>query len=499
MSGHHTAATFALSRRCSLFAASGARYDNGVILKHAVGTVILVAACSTSSQGRGDDGPGPDATVQVDGSVDAAPGVWNPDPPCTSTASGIYTATAAGGGRGSIAACALGAVLTQAEAQSAMAGDGAEGVMAQTGARVIKLAYRTIRSDGTAAVTTATAYVPLVPRSIPAQIVLIGRPTSGIADSCAPSKDAMPEKNLALPFAARGFITITPDYAGLGNAGTHAYLDTHEEVAQLFDGATALGALIPGNVVADPVAAVGYSQGGGIVLGAQALELAVTGKHTLKAVAAIAPEWPISTRSFGYEDILRNPNNVTALAGLSAPTVAVLRHYGFMSNRMGAAQAGDAFPAGERSSLVSSIESLCTVQLGGALDAQQPRLGDLVEDAFRLAVIACIDGTSGCTGTGKLFHDWMVADFVTADPTGARVLIAQGLADQVMPAAGEAACDVAKLRAEGVSPELCTDATATHDTVLANKIEDVVAWTEARIMGTTPPVCASQTLPACSR
>ena len=463
----------------------------------ALGAAIL-AACSSSAPGTsGDDEGTPDARIAPDAAV--APGVWTTEPACTSTAEGIYAAQPGAGARGSIAACALGAKLTQAEVQSAMAGNGAEGVIAQTGARVVKLAYRTVRSDGRLAITTATAYLPLVPRAIPAPIVLIGRPTSGIADSCAPSKEATPETNLSLPFAARGFITITPDFAGLGNDGVHAYLDTHEEVAQLFDGALALRALIPSNVVGDAVGAVGYSQGGGIVLGAQALEMTMTGKHTLKAVAAIAPEWPISTRSFGYEQILRNPDDITALAGLSSPTVAVLRHYGFMTNRMGVMAAGDAFPASQRSSLVSSIESLCTVPLGGALDGQQPRLRDLVDDAFRLQVIACIDSTGGCTGTGKLFHDWMVGDFVTADAHGARVLITQGLLDQVMPAAGEAACDVAKLRSEGVQPDLCTDATSTHDTILAKKIEDVVAWTEAVVTGATPPVCASQTLPACNR
>lgn len=458
---------------------------------------VVLVACGTSAPGTGDGEQVPDASIAVDATV--APGEWTADPPCASTAEAIYDAQPGGGPRGSVAACALGAKLTQAEVQSAMAGDGAEGVTAQTGARVVKLAFRTVRSDGSVAISTATAYLPLVPRAVPAPIVLIGRPTSGIADSCAPSRDAMPEKNLSLPFAARGFVTITPDYSGLGNDGVHAYLDTHEEVAQLFDGALALRALIPGNVVGDAVGAVGYSQGGGIVLGAQALEMTMTGKRTLKAVAAIAPEWPISTRSFGYEGILRNPDDLTALAGLSSPTVAVLRHYGFMSNRMGASAAGDAFPEAERSSLVSSIESLCTVPLGGALNAQQRHLRDLVDDTFRLQVLACIDGTAGCTGNGKAFHDWMVGDFVTADAQGARVLITQGLADQVMPAAGEAACDVVKLRAEGVQPDLCTDSIATHDTVLERKIEHVVAWVEAVATNATPPVCASTTLPACNR
>ena len=426
------------------------------------------------------------------------PSAWSADPACSAAADAIYTAMPSGA-RGAVLACSLGDKLDTAGVQSAMASDGAEGVTAQTGVRVVKLAYETVRSDGSAAVTTATAYLPLVPRAVPAPIVLVGRSTSGLADSCAPSKETMPGKSLALPFAARGFVTITPDYAGLGNAGTHAYLDTHEEVTQLFDGAVALRALLAPGTGGEPVAAVGYSQGGGIVLGAQALEQALTGRHTLKAVAAIAPEWPISTKSFGYEDVLRNPGGVTALAGLSPPTVTVLRHYGFLANRMGESHAGDSFPASQWSSITSSIESLCTVPLGGALDAQQGLLRDLVDDTFRRQVLGCIDGTAECAGLGKQFHDWLVSDFVTADPHGARVLIAQGLADQVMPAAGEAACDVAKLRAEGVQPDLCTDATATHATVLPNKIEDVVAWIEAVVTGASPPACASQTLPACSR
>jgi len=76
---------------------------------------------------------------------------------------------------------------------------------------------------------------------------------------------------------------------------------------------------------------------------------------------------------------------------------------------------------------------------------------------------------------------------VTADPAGAHVLIVQGLADQVMPAAGEAACDVAKLRVEGVEPTICS------------KIEDVVAWIEAIVTSAPAPTCGSQTLPACNR
>jgi hypothetical protein len=453
--------------------------------------VLIAAACSGASSQS--DGP-PDAAS--DASTDAAT-IWSADPPCTATAESIYTTPAQlPAQRGAVISCALGDKLDAATVQSEMNAEGAEGVVAQTGARIVKVAYRTVRSDGSAAVTTATVYLPLVPRAVPAPVVLIGRPTSGIADDCAPSKKPRPERNLALPFAARGFVTITPDFAGLGNEGTHAYLDNHEAVNELFDGAKALKALV---LAGDPVAAVGYSQGGGVVLSAQALEHEVTGARTLKGVAALAPQWPISTRSFGYEEVLRNPDRFTALAGLAPPTVTVLRHYGYFMNKLGPTQGGVAFPPAESESIIDSIESLCTVPLGGALDAQQTRLRDLVDEPFRLAMLACIDGGAGCTGLAQQFHQWLASDFVTADPQGARVLIVQGLGDQVMPAAGEAACDVAKLRAEGVQPDICADATATHDTVLERRIEDVVLWIEAVATGAAAPVCGSQTLPACNR
>ncbi len=437
--------------------------------------------------------------MDIDGAVtaDAALAAWTTSPACPESADAIYaTQGMTAGARGSIVKCALGDLMTLADAQTELARNGAEGVTATTGVRVVKLAYRTIRSDGTPAISTATVYLPAEPRSLPAPIVLVGRPTAGLADSCAPSHGARPEPNLALPFAAHGFITITPDFAGLGNEGTHAYLDNHEAVTELFDGAAAMHALLPG-LVGDPLAAIGYSQGGGVVLSTQALEHELTGVRTLKAIAAIAPQWPISTKSFSYEDVLRNPDRITGLAGLAPPPVTVMRHYGFFINKMGTL-GGDAFPDEERSSIISSIESLCTVPLGGALGAQQLHLRDLVDTTFRTQVLACIDGTAGCEGNGAAFHHWMTSDFVTADPQGARVMIMQGLADQVMPAAGEAACDVAKLRAEGVEPTVCTDTTATHDTVLEKRIEDVVAWIESVVTNAPVPAC-SQSLPACNR
>lgn len=398
--------------------------------------------------------------------------------------------------RGAVVRCALGAEL-DAATLAAAADDGGATIVATSGARIVKLAYRTVRGDGTPTITTATAYLPTVPRALPVPVALFARSTSGLADSCAPSRDELPHANQALPLAGLGYAVIAPDFAGLGNEGVHLYLDNREAASQLFDGTRALERLLGAGWVGAPTVALGYSQGGGVVLSAQALEHELTGARTLRAVVAIAPEWPIRPGSFGYERVLRNPDQLTSLAGLSAPTVTVMRHYGWFANRLGADRAADSFPAAERSQLVDELESLCTVPLGGALDAMQPHLRDLVDEDFRTAMLACLDGTAGCVEPARSFHAWLGANVVTADPAGAAVLIIAGLADQVMPAASEAACDVAKLRAEGVEPDVCTDTFGTHDTVLENKIEHGLAWTEAVVTGGTRPSC-STLLPACT-
>lgn len=460
----------------------------------------LAAGCGEAVPG-GPDGGDRDAAATIDADVDAPAAPYTATPAgCADVADAIYQTPAGlppltAAGRGDVVRCAQGDVLDAASAAAQAEAAGAT-VVATTGVSVVKIAYRTVRGDGSAAVTTATVWLPLNPRATPAPVALIARSTSRIADRCAPSHDRSPMANLGLPLAARGFVAIAPDFAGLGNEGVHAYLDNREAAAQLFDGVRALRDLVGG--VGEPVLALGYSQGGGVVLSAQALEQELTGGRHLAGVVAIAPEWPIRMGSFGYERVLRNPDQLTGTLGLAPPTVTVLRQYGYFVNRLGPDHAGDSFPAAERADLLSEMDGLCTIPLGGALGAQQPRARDLVDDGFRRAMLACIDGGAGCVEPARGFHAWLGANVVTADPAGARVLVIQGLADQVMPAASEAACAVAKLRAEGVTPAVCSDALATHDTILERKIEHGVAWAEAAATGVAPPTCATTTLPTCT-
>lgn len=460
--------------------------------------VLLAVGCAGTSSSGGDD-----VAVDID-ARELAPDAHDTRPysatpaGCDDAPADLYvTPVGLPAERGAIVRCVLGPELDAVAAQAAAEENGAT-IVAATGVRVVKIAYRTVRGDGSPAVTTATVWLPLEPRALPVPVALVARSTSGIADTCAPSRSDNPLPELGLPFATHGMAAIAPDFAGLGNEGAHAYLDNREAVSQLFDGVRALRALV-GDSIGEPVTALGYSQGGGIVLSAQALEHELTGARTLRSVVAMAPQWPTRIGSFGYERVLRDPDMITGVAGLAPPTVTVLRQYGWFANRLGAERAGETFPDAERADLIDEIESLCTIELGAALGAQQPRVRDFVDEGFRVAMLACIDGTAGCVEPSASFHAWLRANVVTADPAGARVLVVQGLGDQVMPAAAEAACDVAKLRAEGVTPEVCSDTFATHDTILERKIEHAAAWAESVAFGNVPaPTCSSTFLPACS-
>ena len=77
------------------------------------------------------------------------------------------------------------------------------------------------------------------------------------------------------------------------------------------------------------------------------------------------------------------------------------------------------------------------------------------------------------------------------------MLIVQGLADQIMPAASEATCDAERLRGDGATVEVCADLLATHLTVVGAHVADAVAWGEAALAGGVRPTCDLVTLPAC--
>jgi dienelactone hydrolase len=95
------------------------------------------------------------------------------------------------------------------------------------------------------------------------KLVTIAHGTSGIADECAPSRNAgASEASLASgSFAQAGYVVAVSDYEGLGTPGRHPYLVGESEGRSVLDAATAAEQL-PDAAVGDRYAIIGYSQGG---------------------------------------------------------------------------------------------------------------------------------------------------------------------------------------------------------------------------------------------
>jgi hypothetical protein len=157
-------------------------------------------------------------------------------------------------------------------------------------------------------------------------------------------------------------------------------------------------------------------------------------------------------------------------------------------------------PEDKRDSLEGSIDSLCLIPFGGAMQATAPKVSDFIDETLRRGLLACIANASdpGCTGTAKEYHAWLLANHLAGDATGAPILYVQGALDTVMPAASEAACNVPKLRKDGVNVTVCSDAAATHSNIADRNVGRGIQWAESKIWGTEPPSC-DESLPACAK
>jgi dienelactone hydrolase len=416
--------------------------------------------------------------------------------------------------RGDILRCAFDSTLPLTTVASEVL---AKGVMTTmlTSVSIYRVEFRTTRGDGSDGASSARVYLPTTSAKLPLPVITIGHPTDGIAQSCAPSTDLTSNEDLALPWAGLGYVVIVPDYAGLGNGGIQSYLDNHDQAYSVLDGARALRKLLPAGALSDSVLAVGWSQGGGAVLSAQALAKSYGSGGTLAGVIAFAPEWPSRLNSFGFVSELQNPTELTIATGISEDVVTVMGMYAYFYNRVGPTHADDGFPAAKRAQIDSAVTTLCQTPLGLNLQINEPLVGDLFDPTFNATMLACIDGGldggvadgggdagdagPGCVDPGRSYYEFLQQNILTADPNGPPMLYVQGLADVIMPPASEAACNLVKLAKDGVTPQVCVDAQALHTNVVGRNMDFALSWAFALLGNEALPTsCPSTGLPACT-
>jgi dienelactone hydrolase len=484
------------------------------------GAFAILAAChqppSKADLGTGVDLALPDAApADGPGTDGAVPPTLTPRVPCNDLISAVYTTPLGLPGltpstQGDVVRCSHDGALDQdgpgvdktLQGKSISLGTPASGVT------VYRVGFRTSRANLSAAMSTARVYVPTSPKKLPLPVVVAGHPSQGLGDACAPSKDPSSLLDVALPWAAKGYVVIAPDYAGLGDETVQGYLDNRDQGYSLLDGARALRKMFLEGAFTDQVVVSGWSQGGGSALSAQALAKTYGAGGTVAAVVAFAPEWPIRYNSFGFADMIRNPSALVAFNPASMDfsysnhVIWTMRAYGFFSNFSKlTTNGGAAFPAATANAFLSAMDTTCgMVAIGGAIYLQaHPPFGaknsDLFDPTFQTAFAACLGSASdpGCTGIAQELYAYFGQNVLHADATGAPVLYVQGSLDSVLPPPTEAACIVNKLIADGLTPQVCVDSGAQHTDVTQRNTAFAISWVEAKLAGLTPPSCAEAT------
>ena len=161
-----------------------------------------------------------------------------------------------------------------------------------SGARVFRIRYRSSSAWGgrPVAVSAVAALPPGNPPPGGWPVVAFAHGTSGILPECGPSLSPgmLGSATPVAGFVAKGFAVVATDYEGVGEAGTHAYLDDQAAGANVVDSVRALRALQP-RAVSDRWLAIGGSQGGGAVWGANEAAATRAPELHLLGVVALVP------------------------------------------------------------------------------------------------------------------------------------------------------------------------------------------------------------------
>lgn len=300
------------------------------------------------------------------------------------------------------------------------------------------------------------------------QVVTLAHGTTGVADECAPSKDAN-GRGLALlrPFMDAGYLVAHTDYEGLGTPGRHPYLVGESEGRGVLDAATAARSLPEADAGAQ-LAIFGYSQGGHGALWAGQLAEEWAPEYELVGTVAGAPatELPLI---FGTAGRLR-------IAGFLYMIIA-----GFNDAYPDAPLSDVLTPAGEAE--LGAVDQGCT--------------GDVLRHFAALDATQLLVPDGAATGPWARLADENNPGNVKTD---APILILHSAADETVPAALSAALFERMCGLGQVAERRVYENGQGHVQAAPGAVVDGLAWIQQRFAGeeavSTCPAAAPAPAPA---
>lgn len=326
-----------------------------------------------------------------------------------------------------------------------------------SGARAWRMLYTsTDPADDAPIRVSAVVVVPDRPAGGPRPVIAWAHGTTGVADECAPSTAGQPLFGVpALETVVdEGWAIVATDYPGLGTPGQHPYLVGESAGRSVLDAVRAArDPRVPADL-ADEVVVWGHSQGGQAALFAGQIAPAYAPDVSLSGVAALAPPTDLPAL---VREVESSP---TGRLYLAEAVVAWSRYYPDLDLT-------DALLPG-RVAAVTRIADRCLTGPAALLTlAEASLLPDRIlrpglwdRPAWRRALEANVPD----------------------DPIDVPLLIAQGGADIVVPAA-QTRANVDARCARGERVRLRVDAEADHLSVLMSAADELTAWTRARIAG----------------
>jgi dienelactone hydrolase len=394
------------------------------------------------------------------------------------------------GDRGAFIGCThfMSASVAALEAHPAARRDLGE---ARFGAELFQLRYVTETRPGEASLASALLYAPAgAAGRVP--VVLVEHGTTGMGPACGPSRTHETVDALAVPFVARGYAVVAPDYAGLGiDTGMTSYLVGAREAASSLDALRAARRFrdrrFDGTRLGDEVVVVGYSQGGHAALFTHA---AFDPSRDGRLVGSVA-----------FAPALGDMRAWKPFFADSARATDSMSLYAAMMLFANAAEHGDG-PAREwlsptaHDALPRLFHDHCLATLGAPFRKLFPLQGDLYAPAFQEAAARCDFDVHGDASAFAPWRARLLAEEPGAFRSDAPALLVTGTADGVVPEA-TVACIRDRLVRHGTTPRACAYAGATHADIVARAFADVLRWVEGRRHGEDPDVCPEPLTAAC--